>query len=313
MSSLFISHSSEDNAEAKELQAKLKEQGHGSVFLDLDPETGIQAGVSWERTLYTKLRACRAVVALCSDSYLKSQWCFAEVALARMEGKELFVLQIDPWDEETTRMPSILMEEQYIDLRKDRDEGYQRLWSGFRVKGIEPQEHPLLSPNDPPYPGLRAFEESDEPIFFGRDREVREGVELLNRVRRQGHPRMVMVLGSSGNGKSSLARAGIVPRLRRDKERWLVVGPFCPGRQPALQLAAALAHAFEAAGQPRSRDRILDRLGVAAEAAGGEVPTGGEAAGEQLSAREQLRLALDRMAAELTTADAPVVESVKRA
>ena len=73
MSKLFISHSSRDNAAAKELQARLEEQGHHSVFLDLDPETGIQAGVSWERTLYTKLRSCRAVVALCSDSYLASR------------------------------------------------------------------------------------------------------------------------------------------------------------------------------------------------------------------------------------------------
>ncbi len=81
MSNLFISHSSRDNAAAKELQARLEEQSHHSVFLDLDPEKGIQAGVSWERTLYTKLRACRAVVALCCDSYLASQWCFAEIAL----------------------------------------------------------------------------------------------------------------------------------------------------------------------------------------------------------------------------------------
>lgn len=95
MSNLFISHSSRDNAAAKELQSRLEEQGHRSIFLDLDPEVGIQAGVSWERTLYTKLRACRAVVALCSDSYLNSQWCFAEIALARMEGKELFVLQVE--------------------------------------------------------------------------------------------------------------------------------------------------------------------------------------------------------------------------
>jgi len=78
MSNLFISHSSRDNAAAKELQASLEEQGHRSVFFDLDPETGIQASVSWERTLfYTKVRACRAVVALCSDSYLASQWGFA--------------------------------------------------------------------------------------------------------------------------------------------------------------------------------------------------------------------------------------------
>ena len=133
MSNLFISHSSHDNAAAKDLQARLAKQGHHSVFLDLDPAAGIQAGVSWERTLYTKLRACRAVVALCSDRYLASQWCFAEIALARMEGKQLFVLQIDPWSEQT-KMPSILTEEQFIDLRTNADDGYQRLWNGERAR-----------------------------------------------------------------------------------------------------------------------------------------------------------------------------------
>jgi hypothetical protein len=57
MSTIFISHSSHDNAKAVELKDRLEAEGHRSVFLYLDPEVGIQAGVSWERTLYTKLRA----------------------------------------------------------------------------------------------------------------------------------------------------------------------------------------------------------------------------------------------------------------
>lgn len=72
MSNLFIGHSSSDNDEAKKLQAALEEQGHRSVFLDLDPAAGIQAGVSWERTLYTKLGACRAKVRLNRPG---SVWC----------------------------------------------------------------------------------------------------------------------------------------------------------------------------------------------------------------------------------------------
>ena len=72
-----------------------------------------------------------------------------------------------------------------------------------------------------------------------------------------------MVLGPSGSGKSSLARAGIVPCLRREPERWHIVGPFRPGREPSSELAARLRAAFH----ERSRAGIeapLAREGLAA-------------------------------------------------
>ena len=69
MSSIFISHSSSDNAIAQDLERRLTRQGHSSVFLDLDPEKGIVGGQSWERTLYRKIRACRAVIALITDDF----------------------------------------------------------------------------------------------------------------------------------------------------------------------------------------------------------------------------------------------------
>ena len=130
MSTIFISHSSKDNTIAKELERRLAEQNHHSVFLDLDPEKGIVAGQSWERTLYRKLRSCRAVVALCTESYLKSHWCFAEIALARMENKHIFALLAEALTDDNL-LPSILTEKQFIDLTKGREEGYLRLWSGL--------------------------------------------------------------------------------------------------------------------------------------------------------------------------------------
>ena len=314
MSNLFISHSSRDNDAAKELQARLEEKGHRSVFLDFDPDKGIQAGVSWERTLYTKLRSCRAVVALCSESYLDSQWCFAEIALARREGKELFVLQIDPWGEQT-EMPSILTEEQFIDLRTDKDEGYRRLWNGFKAKGIVPAERREWRPEDPPYPGLRAFQEEDAPIFFGRDEEIQTGSEMLNRVRRLGHPRLVMVLGSSGSGKSSLTRAGIVPRLRRDPAHWRVVKPFRPGPQPFRKLAASLSAAFKEAGQPFTWEQIHGWLAPAGD---GDADAGSPALTEEeiertaAEARDQLMQALYAVEEDLTDDQGSVVRSVNR-
>ncbi|MFE6913286.1 nSTAND1 domain-containing NTPase [Streptomyces rubiginosohelvolus] len=60
-----------------------------------------------------------------------------------------------------------------------------------------------------PFRGIDTFEESDEKIFFGRDREIGKVVAKLE------EPRAVTLFGPSGSGKSSLARAGVVPRMRR--------------------------------------------------------------------------------------------------
>lgn len=127
VSTLFISHSSRDNAAAREIERRLAERNHTSVFLDFDPDKGIVAGQSWERTLYRKLRACRAVIVVCTDHHLASQWCFAEIALARMEGKHVITLLADPLAP-GARLPAILDAQQFIDLRGDPDQGHQRLW-----------------------------------------------------------------------------------------------------------------------------------------------------------------------------------------
>ena len=79
----------------------------------------------------------------------------------------------------------------------------------------------------------------------------------MRRLRSAG---LVMVLGASGSGKSSLVRAGLVPRLRGDAERWIVVDPFRPRDDPVRELAAALTRAFGRAGVDRSPQSIADRI-----------------------------------------------------
>ncbi|MFJ2237937.1 hypothetical protein [Streptomyces sp. NPDC087859] len=61
-----------------------------------------------------------------------------------------------------------------------------------------------------PYRGLAPFDSDDRELFFGRDDLVGE---LLRLVREH---RFAMVFGASGSGKSSLLRAGLIPRLRQE-------------------------------------------------------------------------------------------------
>ena len=237
MSAIFISHSSKDSGLARAIEARLRDREYHSVFLDLDPEKGIVGGQSWERTLYRKLRACRAVIALCTDDYLRSHWCFAEIALARMEGKPVIGLLTDPLDASTT-LPSILTERQLIDLRPGEDEAYARLWRALEqldLTGVATN----WNPKESPYLGLNAYQEEHAPVFFGREEEALAGIELLDR----GAPPFLVVLGASGSGKSSLVRAGIVPRLR-SRDDWLIVDPFRPGRDPWGEFTESLVRAF---------------------------------------------------------------------
>jgi hypothetical protein len=235
LSRIFISHSSRDNEFAQGLKQRLSAQGHTSVFLDFDPADGIQAGRQWERELYQQVRNCQVMIVVCSRASMSSRWCFMEMTHARALGKPLLAVKVDDCE-----LDGVLTDRQVVDLVRDSEEGYARLFDGIVAAGVDPARTFSWDRTRSPYPGLLSFEEADAGIFFGRGGEIAQGLELLTRVHHLGEPRAVMVLGASGTGKSSLVRAGLVPRLRRDAERWIVVGPFRPGTDPAGALAAAL-------------------------------------------------------------------------
>jgi WD40 repeat protein/DNA-binding XRE family transcriptional regulator len=67
---------------------------------------------------------------------------------------------------------------------------------------------------DSPYRGLAAFEEQDAAFFFGREAATAQVLERMSR--HLAAPGMLMVTGVSGAGKSSLLRAGVLPRVRED-------------------------------------------------------------------------------------------------
>jgi len=101
-----------------------------------------------------------------------------------------------------------------------------------------------VSPSDEnnPFPGLRPFEAHEHPIFFGRDGQSGQVIVKL------GQRRFVAVVGTSGSGKSSLVRAGLLPDLNSGMmasagSNWRVV-LMRPGNDPIGYLAQGLMESF---------------------------------------------------------------------
>jgi serine/threonine protein kinase len=91
-----------------------------------------------------------------------------------------------------------------------------------------------LTVDESPYAGLSSFQESDAGKFFGRTKEI---AAMVTRIRDRP---LMAVVGSSGVGKSSFVRAGLVPALKRSGEVWetLVIRP---GRSPMEALGGIVA------------------------------------------------------------------------
>lgn len=100
-----------------------------------------------------------------------------------------------------------------------------------------------------PYMGLEAFQETDAARFFGRDAITSvlwEKFRSLVSKSSSGSlsPRFLPILGPSGSGKSSLMRAGLIPRLIRDPISGFSsprVAIFTPSVHPIESLARVLA------------------------------------------------------------------------
>lgn len=86
------------------------------------------------------------------------------------------------------------------------------------------------APGEQPYKGLTYFTEVDADNFFGREKLSDQIVARLLKTR------FLAVIGASGSGKSSLLRAGVVTRLR--KQNWLI-RILTPTTRPLQRLANA--------------------------------------------------------------------------
>jgi WD40 repeat protein len=85
-----------------------------------------------------------------------------------------------------------------------------------------------------PYKGLKKFEPGDSEHFFGRDQLI---LSLMQDVTQSN---LILLLGASGSGKSSVIQAGLIPRLRKSLGTKFTELIFKPDRDPFISLFSAL-------------------------------------------------------------------------
>ncbi|GAP96275.1 nSTAND1 domain-containing NTPase [Leptolyngbya sp. NIES-2104] len=121
-------------------------------------------------------------------------------------------------------------------LRRDYDKG-EFIFTAPRFdpeKQLEPA--PELNEENNPYRGLKSFDEKHAAFFFGRQVLIEALVKKLCQPNQTLH----VVLGVSGSGKSSLVKAGLLPRLRTDEGQWFILEPMRPQLSPFTALARIL-------------------------------------------------------------------------
>jgi signal transduction histidine kinase len=140
---------------------------------------------------------------------------------------------------ERSRLPTFLVATTWVEFRQslDDEDAFHRLVCGIR--GVEPGPGQAIYEGECPYRGLQFFDVKHAPFFFGREALTEW---LLNELR--GDNRFLAIIGASGSGKSSLARAGLVAMLKRGEidgsADWPII--ICrPGADPLESLAVAVS------------------------------------------------------------------------
>ena len=195
------------------------------------------------------LAECQAIV-VCIGKKGMGRWQLREVdvALDRQSSDENFrvIPVLLPGSEPPL---GFLSQNTWVDYQTQSDLALEILYNAILNKPPKPNFQIEINKTKNqicPYRGLRYFREEDAAFFFGRDKEI----ETLHQKIRQ-HD-FLAVVGASGSGKSSIVRAGLIPRLHKSKEHEWEIITLIPGKRPLHALSAALTPLLE----PELNDEI---------------------------------------------------------
>lgn len=239
---IFLSHSSKDHGIANKVYEKL--EGGFDAFYS---KQHMSYGDSVDDEIFDQLDSCEGVVFLLSANFFKTgsyalkELAFVEEKWPKPERRVLPVLLPGMTLENVKEKSEYLYNIQMLEL-KDEDSietvliEARKMWP-IVIANYSDKQDQLQSDN--PYRALKHFGPNHAQYFFGRkgfvdsiEREVFENKESI-----------VIILGSSGLGKSSVVLAGFVPRLFKKKDskwRFTYFNFADNAKNPFDELASAL-------------------------------------------------------------------------
>ncbi|MGW0252119.1 nSTAND1 domain-containing NTPase [Nocardia goodfellowii] len=231
MARVFISHANEDDAHATRIKGWLEADGH-TVFVDHSRDaTGV--GEDWEERILQALSDADAVVVVSTPAAARSAWCLYELAAARLNGSAVLPVVVNPGFAHP-----LLVREQVVDITADPADAAGRLNDALRR--VDSAGGLVWHDGISPYPGLEPFDSDTSLVFFGRESETKDLTQQLRSRAVRRTRTILLIVGPSGSGKSSLLRAGVLPALSVDPN-WLILTPVAPRSNPLGYLAAAIA------------------------------------------------------------------------
>lgn len=253
---VFLSHHHADAPLVQQIAERLRDRGI-NPWLD---RFNLTPGREWQPEIVEGLRAA-ASCAVFIGPFGLGDWARQELAIAqdraaRERDFRLFLVLLPEAPKLDDSSLAFVVTRTWVDLRNgiNDSEGFDTLVRAItRTPGPAPSE--THGPDDVcPYRGLEVFEEEHAAFFFGRDDDVKRILEKLKDTR------FLAVIGASGDGKSSVVRAGVIPAVRsgslRGSETWTVC-VITPGARPLNTLAARLAHLFPGESMQHTLDGML--------------------------------------------------------
>jgi formylglycine-generating enzyme required for sulfatase activity len=160
------------------------------------------------------------------------------VGQANLQGIREEIDQYSRIRDKVSGLTSILKDMNTLTPKMHRDSDFSEIYAGIERRMGEALS--LLKPEtgESPYMGLRYFDTADADLFYGRKALTNE---LLARVQKES---FLAIVGASGSGKSSVARAGLIPAWKIENERG-VNHVITPTAHPLESLAASLTRESE--------------------------------------------------------------------
>ncbi len=261
---VFLSHNSKDKSAVEALASRLTDEAKLQVWLD---KWHLIPGEPWQEEIERALDQAHTCAVFLGPNEFGS-WHHEEMRAAldqrvadrTRKFRVIPVLLPGATMPDRSKLPAFLARLTWVDFRQGLEdaEAFHRLVAGIRgiVPG-RPEGGAMPANVECPYRGLEVFDEEHARFFFGREAMTQHLVEALRPTR------FLCVLGPSGSGKSSLARAGLLPLLRAGQlpgsRNWQYL-VFKPGAHPIEELALSLAALQTVQDQISAADQLINNF-----------------------------------------------------